>query len=169
MSLLYFHSIFPVHVLKSYFRFLSYHQRRSHPEITQLLQKLSFDTGRITRLFQRYLPQLDYYREYAKELEEEVKRLVRSDDDVFDELQMSGKSPLRKRSAYEGGKRFNVDQWAAYKVACEFLREDKTWRTDWGLSQSNVNNGKRLITLGGMYPIVSLRGNKNERTNERTD
>ena len=49
-----------------------------------------------------------------------------------------------------------MEQIAAYKVACEYLKSDQSWKIKWGITPRNQNkNGKKLITLGGMYPIVS--------------
>ena len=49
-----------------------------------------------------------------------------------------------------------IEQITAYKVACEFLKRDDSWKFKWGITPTNANNnGKKLITLGGMYPIVS--------------
>ena len=138
---------------------------RSYPAVLLLLEKLSFDTDRIAGLLKRFLPQLEYYRENRKEVEEQLSRLAPSlysnSGKSEDDSQTSARGPL-KRSTYMEDKDLaikdlSMDQVAAYKVACEFLKKDRTWRTDWGIGPSNVNkNGKKLITLGGMYPIVSF-------------
>ena len=142
---------------------------RSYPEVLQLLEKISFDADRISRLFRQYLPQLDYYRQNSKRVEDELDsaRWILTDifgQDVDEELQGENSGPLKRSTATSSdssGLRqrrnsITLDQIAAYKVACEYLKRDESWRVDWGITPRNQNkNGKKLITLGGMYPIVS--------------
>ena len=95
------------------------------------------------------------------EVEEHLARLSESHD--FEtkgggDLQVSKRRPLKRASENKhlSKKGFSVELLAAYKVACEFLKNDKTWKNDWGIGPSTANkNEKKLITLGGMYPIVS--------------
>ena len=124
----------------------------------KLLKKISFDSKKTGELFRRYLPQLDYYRGKKKEVIRKLGSgwmLTEKFGETDDQQQTANEGPL-KRSISSAQRRVTLEQITAYKVACEYLKRDQSWKSDWGITVQNTNkDGKKLITLGGMYPIVS--------------
>ena len=138
---------------------------RSYPDVLDLIDKLSFDTSGINTLFRQYMPQLAYYREKSEEVKETLASQCTFSDVLGREgdQQVRGGGPLKRSAGDEKEVRdlrlqncdATIEQITAYKVACEYLKRDNSWKYKWGITPTNANNGKKLITLGGMYPIVS--------------